>query len=99
MQKDYDLFYETPGTVNEKNCPICGALCHVKRNVITASGYVAAMAHAVSPYDVFTCPNAETPWHDKAVRLVQEMEETPSKRLADLMRLDLEDLLKENLES
>lgn len=46
MYKNIDVFYETPGTVEIKKCPVCGATCHVARNVVTASGYVAAMAHA-----------------------------------------------------
>ena len=47
-------------------------------------------------HDKFTCPHLEEAWHEQALELVQAIENTPSKRLAELMRLDLEDILRDN---
>lgn len=47
-------------------------------------------------YDEFACPNLKKKWHKQVVKLVQDLRKTPSKRLAQLMQQDLEDLLHEN---
>ena len=54
------------------------------------------MARMDEPRDKFSCPNLEEEWHEQAVQLVMEIEKTPSKRLAQLMQQDLEDVLNEN---
>lgn len=74
-------------------CEICGALCTVQRDIKSATGMAAAMAKQQSRVDVFTCPHQETDWHKLALRLVDAIAETPSRRLAALMHQDLEDVL------
>jgi hypothetical protein len=96
MQQGYDIFYKTPGETDTVYCRICGALCDVKRDYFGPAGFEMAIAEISDLYDVFTCPHTGEKWHDKAVKLVLAIEETPSKRLADLMRLDLEELIKES---
>jgi hypothetical protein len=58
--------------------------------------FIAPVGRTHDVWDVFTCPHAGKAWHEKAVELAVAIDETPSKRLAALMKQDLEDLLREN---
>jgi len=51
------------------------------------------MAKVYSYRDVFSCPHVNEKWHKKALKLVEAIEKTPSKRVADLMKQDLEELI------
>jgi hypothetical protein len=46
--------------------------------------------------EYFQCPHASEDWHELAWRLWVEIERTPSRRVAELMTMDLADILKEN---
>lgn len=94
--KGYDVFFESPGAVQEHACLVCGTTCLVERNKVGPTGWVAAAAKKVVEHDYFYCPNKSQPWHEQALELVQAIEETPSKRIAALMQMDLAELLKEN---
>jgi hypothetical protein len=96
MRLGYERFYVTPHTVEEMQCRVCGTKCHVKREVHGPHEFVTAATSVHDVWDVFTCPHRGKAWHDKAVDLAVAIDETPSKRVAALMRMDLEDLLKEN---
>ena len=48
-------------------------------------------------HDQFTCPNYEEDWHNKAYKLLKELEETESKRLSELIRQDLDEILEDNM--
>ena len=50
----------------------------------------------MSRHDLFVCAHAGEEWHELAVRPVLAIEDMPSRRVADLMRLDLLDLLAEH---
>ena len=96
MRLNYDVFYMPPQSVNEMHCRVCGSRCFVQRNYFGPSDFSSAMGQVHQYWDRFACPNSESPWHEQALSLVVAIDETPSKRLAELMRLDLEDILKEN---
>mgnify|MGYP000942782430 CR=1 FL=1 len=93
----YDSFFEKPGVVKERTCLVCGTICSVKRDQLGPTSWGGAMAHKVNLHDFFYCPHMDEDWHEQASELLQSIEDTPSKRLAGLMKLDLEDLIKENL--
>ncbi|MFQ5583538.1 MAG: hypothetical protein ACE5GL_03790 [Calditrichia bacterium] len=93
MFKGYDVFYKTPGVVDEIHCRVCHTKCEVERNVRATGSWIEAMGKSYNYYDVFTCPHTGKEWHEQALRLVRAIEETPGKRVASLLRLDLEDLL------
>jgi hypothetical protein len=76
------------------HCAVCGIECLVRRNVDGPTGFVMAMAKQTRLHDVFTCPHRDEKWHKQAARLYQAIQDTPSPRLAALIRLDLEDVLK-----
>lgn len=92
----YGFFITEPSAHQSLECNICGAECLVERNLPIKSGFIAGMGGLDKPRDEFSCPNLKKKWHKQAVKLVKEIEKTPSKRLAQLMQQDLEDLLHEN---
>ena len=55
------------------------------------------MAKRFTHHDEFVCPHTDVAWHEQALQLKISIDESPSKRLAELMKADLEDLLRENL--
>jgi hypothetical protein len=96
MHAGYDVFHTTPGKVIELLCRVCGTKCNVKRDVYEPDNFGMALAQKADLFDTFICPNTEMEWHKKAMELLMAIKKTPSKRLVELMRLDLMDLLKEN---
>jgi hypothetical protein len=94
-RKGYDVFFSEPERLDEINCKVCGSLCRVERDVLSPTGWAEAMTERGHWHDYFYCPHRDQPWHEQALELVLAIENTPSKRIAELMRLDLEDLLKE----
>ena len=93
----YDKFFTRPGEVDEMTCNVCGDICNVTRDAMGATSFAAALGRHETLHDSFECPHREEIWHQTALRLVEAIESTPSKRLAELMRLDLEDTLKERM--
>ena len=94
--KGYDVFYEKPGELEERVCQVCGTRCEVERNQAGPTGWASAMAKQKIPHDYFSCPHTGQDWHEQALKLVMMIEETPSQRLAELVRLDLIDMLNDN---
>ena len=96
MHKGLDSFTVDPGSKDTMHCVGCHSECEVTRDVYGPTGYASAMAKKYALHDAFTCPHTEEGWHELAVRLVMAIEDMPSRRVADLMRLDLQDLLAEH---
>ena len=94
--KKYDVFYTRPGSSEDMCCAVCGTRCNVRRNVYGPTCYAAAVAKLNIYSDIFTCPHSGKDWHEQALKLTLKIEKTPSKRGAEMMKLDLEDLLREN---
>jgi hypothetical protein len=92
----YDFFIMDPGVETEKSCRVCSTVCEPRRNVYGPTNVASAIATDFRFHDIFVCPHAGQPWHDRALRLVAAIDDTPSKRIAALMALDLDDILKEH---
>jgi len=92
--KGFDLFFTAPGEAEEMACKVCGATCTVHRDCYGPTGFVAAMGGLSCQHDFFECPNKDHGWHEQALSLVIEIEETPSPRIAALMKKDLEEILR-----
>ena len=92
--KGYELFFTTPGEVGEMTCKVCRATCTVQRDRYGPTGFAAAMGGLSRKHDLFECPNKDLSWHEQALRLVIELEKTPSPRIAALMKKDLEEILR-----
>jgi hypothetical protein len=96
-QTGYDFFIGEPNSGETKQCRVCGCTCRVVCNVFGPTGFVSAMAKRFTYHDEFVCPHTDESWHDHALRLATAIDETPSKRVAEMMKADLDDLLRENL--
>ena len=94
--KGYNSFTTEPDSEDELRCRVCGTKCDVSRNVHGPTGFAAAIGGLAKLHDAFDCPHSDTAWHEQAVNLAMQSEETASKRLRDLIRLDLQELLAEN---
>jgi len=93
----YDIFHVKPDKKEEMYCRVCGAKCEVSRGVEGAVSMVTSMAGIKVKHDRFSCPNYDKDWHYKAYKLVEELEETQSKRISELIKQDLDELLEENM--
>ena len=96
-RKGHDFFIAEPDSGEERYCRVCNAPCKAMGNVFGPTGFVSAMAKKFTYHDEFVCPHTDEPWHQKALQLAVAIDDTPSKRLADLMRADLLDILNEHL--
>lgn len=95
----FDFFISEPNSTDEKSCRVCGSKCRVTRNVFGPTGFISAMAKHFRAHDESVCPHTDEAWHERALQLAIAIDETPSRRLADLMKADLDDLLQQNLRS
>ena len=95
--KGFDIFIAEPNSREDKFCRVCNSRCKSTRDVFGPTGFVSAMANKIRDHDKFVCPHTDEPWHENALQLAIAIDETPSKRLADLMRADLHDILNEHL--
>jgi len=94
---EIDVFHRPPGEVQQINCRACGARCAVTRGAHGPTCFAEALARHGRPHDRFTCPHAGAPWHARACALRQEIDRTPSRRLAAVMEQELSELCAANL--
>jgi hypothetical protein len=88
------IYHRAPGTTDHVQCMVCGTDCAVSRNVETAGNWGMAMAKRTRRYDVFACPHLKEEWHERAAYLYKAAQDERSPRLAALIRLELEDVLR-----
>ena len=101
-EKGYDVFLITVDDLGRHleglDCKVCGAECDVQRDVIGPTSWGGAMAGINRKHDVFTCPHSNKAWHMQALRLIKMADDMPSPTIADIMRQDLEAIIKKGLE-
>lgn len=94
----YGNTWAPPGTVREAECAVCGVAVMIEASdgpTCFAMAMTPRQFRRPNPHDRLRCPNADCEWHEKAVKLVQAIAETPSPRVAELMRQDLDVILTE----
>ena len=96
--KGFDFYITKPNKKEEINCRICGTKCDVKRGVKGPTNVASAIGGLKFEHDFFSCPHHEEEWHHRACRLVEELEDTLSKSVRELIKQDLDEILEENLE-
>lgn len=96
--KGYDVFFVTPGSTASMTCVVCGRTLAPERDQVGPMSMADAVGNYKRPHDLFQCPSADDPWHRQALELVLAIEQMPSKRVADLMKQDLADLLTNHAE-
>lgn len=93
----YDIFHVKPDKKEEMHCRVCSDKCEVSRGVEGVVSIATSMAGIKVKHDKFSCPNHDKDWHYKAYKLIEEIEETHSKKLKELIRKDLNKILRENM--
>jgi len=89
-------FIRPAGQAQSMRCNLCGTECTVERNRPPMRAWYIGGTGLHQDHDLFMCPNAEAPWHQKAFDLVQEMTQTASKRVREMLAADLIDILVRN---
>ncbi|MCB9000318.1 MAG: hypothetical protein H6540_09700 [Bacteroidales bacterium] len=92
----YDLFIEEANSSRKHTCNVCGAATEVNVAVDVARNFVNALRKSLEICDLHKCPHSEKQWHVTALKLIEEIEKTPSKSIAEIMRKDLLEILSEN---
>lgn len=91
--KGYDVFFVEPGSVTSMRCAVCGRALMAERDHVGPTSTAEAMSGHKRQHDLFLCPHTEEPWHREALALVQAIKQTPSQRVAGLIKQDLTELL------
>lgn len=91
--KGWDRFTPKCDTVKEMYCRVCGQLMEVTRGVNGPTSSIEAMGKVSRLHDVFRCKDSERDWHKQALRLSQDAENTPSKRLEIIYLEEVEEIL------
>jgi hypothetical protein len=95
----YDLFAEPVDTKITHFCKVCGAETSVTKSVPFPTHFGHALGKKLDICNVHECPDCSHDWHITAVQLVKAIEGMPSKRVAELMRRDLDELLTDSVKS
>jgi len=80
--------------VGEKvTCGVCGAVMNERRNVSGPRSWAQAISRGSSPHDVFECPHMNEDWHKQVVALRRKARNSVSKKLADMMLQEADEIL------
>ena len=90
-------FTPDPGIYESMKCDICSAEMSTTRNCVGARSFAESMAKIKSAYDRFECLCREEEWHKQAAALFEKAKDTPSKRLADLLTEEANEILKNKI--
>lgn len=74
-------------------CGVCGAVMNEERNVNGPRGWAQAMGGGKSLHDVFECPHRQEQWHRQVIALRREAKNSVSKKIADLLLQEAEEVL------
>ncbi|RJQ27092.1 hypothetical protein C4577_02100 [Candidatus Parcubacteria bacterium] len=87
-------FMPRPGTVDKKDCPVCGVGMKVKRNCNGPTSSIGAQFGQKTLHDWFYCEDSDSNWHIQAMKLMQEAEKTPSMDLQKIYEKEIARILK-----
>jgi len=91
--KGYDEFMFDPGKQGEVKCKVCQDDCKFRGTRYGPRSYASAMAGTSTDFDYFECLSRNEDWHRQALALIQEINSTPSARLATMLREELQEVL------
>jgi hypothetical protein len=95
LHSGYDVVFSEPGSENGPvYCSTCATEMDCQRNVLGTTSWGEAMAGRKHKFDQYTCPNAGTDWHNQVIGLLKEIAKTPSQYLAEILRKEIESILK-----
>ena len=82
-----------PRERSELNCPVCDTKCNVKRNCYGPTCFAEAVGGLGHLPDRFTCPHHDEDWHHDASQLIAQKRDCVSRRVRELIELDLQETL------
>ena len=82
-----------PREKDELNCPVCGTKCNVTRNRFGPTCFTEAAGGLGHLHDRFTCPRRDEDWHHNARQLIDQKRDCTSRRVRELIELDLHETL------
>ena len=88
-----DCFIFSPGEIGNVSCKICHTRCHVQRNIEGRRIKYISGTGLDKTHDKFYCPKSDNAWHKKGVKLYVESQRTESKRISELIKKDIDDIL------
>lgn len=93
-----DHCFPEPGKYRIVHCGVCGERMGVRRNVLGPTSYAETMLvrdgrSKGHRHDSFTCTLREAPWHKQARAIREEADQTSSKRLADLLNAEADEIV------
>jgi len=94
-----DHSFPEPGEYLAVYCGVCGKSMTVRRNVLGPTGFIEAMAvqngqSSGHLHDNFWCEDREEPWHRQARAIRDQAHHSPSKRLADLLTEEANEIVR-----
>lgn len=96
LWQGYDVKIFTENAPDHVFCSVCSKEM-IKKESIGPVNFATAMAKKDIKHTTFTCPNAGLDWHVKVVKLMMEMNQTTSTRVAAILYDEISSILNENL--
>ena len=93
MWTNLGILFLNPGFQKTAKCGVCKKQMKVKRNMLGPTGYQQAVAGHKHLHDRFECPDYDKKWHEKLGDLIQEMEGTESKRIKQMIKEEISEIL------
>lgn len=88
------------GVISENDhieCGVCGMTMNVDRNCFGPRCMAEAMQKIGSHYDKFVCPCADNEWHKRVVDIRNEIKQTASLKLQNLLQSEVNELIEHNM--
>lgn len=82
-----------PGELSELYCPVCDTKCDVERNCYGPTCFAEGVGGLGHVHDHFTCPHQDEDWHYYAIQLIDQKHNCASRRVRELIDLDLQETL------
>jgi hypothetical protein len=96
---DSDRSFPAPGEYLAVSCGVCGKSMTVRRSVLGPTGFAEAVLVRSGRseghlHDEFQCEDREEGWHRQAKAIRDSARETPSKRLANLLNEEADEIVR-----
>ena len=99
LHAGWDYITSEPGQHVVLHCRVCREPMAVERDIVGPTSWAEAMAVRCGqtkghPHDSFHCTLSGEPWHRQALALRQEAAQTASRRLADLLNQEADEIVR-----
>lgn len=74
-------------------CGVCGDKMEEKRNCLGPRNYLESIGGHKHHHDQFFCPNRDSKWHKQVVALREQIQLTPSAKIAKMLEEEAAEIL------